>query len=433
MYRIWTQHGRTDELAATGKKKGGCVCETRYMSELGDAEILYEDILESKLSEDKGYRRVDVVSASPLIGSKPRTTTTEGDADEAAEPSTLHPAVQSIVRFLFEEASEIIMKSVAAKVTSRGIETPLGLLSLDQILAGERVLFDLDSVLHEHECRSLDAVTKRKVEALNSEFYSLIPAVLGKTKREVMTAVIDSPQAIQEKLELLQMMKDISKVTTASFGQQTHQSEIDRMYSATGAKLERVENGVALREIFTTLGGSGTGPVTQLRLPNGAKLANVFKVSRGDRERNAFREASRRLCGETPLLLHGSRSANCLGILSRGMLLPTLPHSADKARAPARSDFGYLGAGLYFTASPAVCLKYATAGRPASRAVAFAARVALGSVKRFRQVSPWLTAAPDGHDSCMGVAGAGSDWTEDEYAIYNTSQQQLEYLLEFTW
>lgn len=160
-YRIFTQHGRTEEL--TANKRG--TCETRYLSTLEDAEvatniyfllrcqILYTEILDDKLTQEKGYHKVDLLAVSSLIGSKSNADSQPAPViRELPTSSLLLPAVQNLVRyyftntiphrlsFVFAEASDALTKSITSKITTKGIETPLGIVSLDQIFRGEQVL-----------------------------------------------------------------------------------------------------------------------------------------------------------------------------------------------------------------------------------------------------------------------------------------------------
>jgi poly [ADP-ribose] polymerase len=63
------------------------------------------------------------------------------------------------------------------------------------------------------------------------------------------------------------------------------------------------------------------------------------------------------------------------------------------------------------------------------------ARVALGRERDFRKITYGLSAPPSGFDSCHGVrarSGVASDFADDEFVIYDSRRQRLEYLVEFT-
>ena len=61
--------------------------------------------------------------------------------------------------------------------------------------------------------------------------------------------------------------------------------------------------------------------------------------------------------------------------------------------------------------------------------------LALGKQAPFTKITYGLNSAPAGFDSAWGVrnkAGAPSQFADDEYVVYRTSQQRLDYLVEFT-
>jgi poly [ADP-ribose] polymerase len=60
--------------------------------------------------------------------------------------------------------------------------------------------------------------------------------------------------------------------------------------------------------------------------------------------------------------------------------------------------------------------------------------VALGKAKQYKKITYGLTAPPDGYDSCHGVRrkfARPSEFDDDEYVVYDTSQQHMKYLVEF--
>lgn len=180
------------------------------------------------------------------------------------------------------------------------------------------------------------------------------------------------------------------------------------------------------------------------------------------------------------LLFHGSRANNYVGLLSRGILLPKLVLSQGLTK---RTDFGYLGHGIYFSDNAYASVKYtvplataavassttssaapkggkrgrgkrggdvagdsaaaATSTITATNDEAAAAEdrrfmllvnVYCGRMKDYDRITPDLTHPPRGFDCCHGTPSDGtrpSDFTEDEYVIYDVDRQELEYLVEF--
>jgi poly [ADP-ribose] polymerase len=168
-------------------------------------------------------------------------------------------------------------------------------------------------------------------------------------------------------------------------------------------------------------------------------VLNIFKLKRKE-EQGPFARASK--VGNIKLLWHASRVENFLGLLSRGILTPMTLKLAARRRGgevSKRTDFGFLGAGLYFNDSSHASLRYATStsAQPNQRLLMLAVSVACGKVADFTEVQPFFTTPPAGCNSCHGVsraslaANATSDFENEEYVVYDAAQQKLEYLVEF--
>ncbi len=56
--------------------------------------------------------------------------------------------------------------------------------------------------------------------------------------------------------------------------------------------------------------------------------------------------------------------------------------------------------------------------------------VALGTCKEYAEVETGLTEAPEGYQSCCGVAGTNG-FAENEFVVYETRQYRIKYLIEF--
>ena len=99
-----------------------------------------------------------------------------------------------------------------------------------------------------------------------------------------------------------------------------------------------------------------------------------------------------------------------------------------------RSDEGWLGNGIYFGDAACASTFYTTPAKGGTRLMALAL-VALGEMKEYTKISYGLSAPPPGYHSCHGLRsrpGLRSQFEDDEYAVYQTNQQRLEYLVEFT-
>jgi hypothetical protein len=490
VFRVFTHYGRTDDLESdpdAGQK------EHRFYATLAEAQQSYEAIYRAKTSPSKGYKEVSL--ASSRIGSSkargtssghiddatiqkagaqkaataPETTKTPLDAeatkpppDAAAEPpreppaepappapalppswrrklmrlvgldgpqataisetreippppdtsaTPLHPRVAELVDYIYAEATSALTSTVAVKITAAGIETPLGILTLGQIEKGETILQELYELFQEKTKK------RDRLEQLSGEFYTVIPHRIGRTRVAVAAAVIDSLEAFEQKQETLQLMKDMLQVNGE--GNVLYHSQTHAQYQALRCDIGWVEPGsTTFRQIRDLVINS------QVKSKS-IKVVRVYTLRRAP-EWRAFTDK----VGNQRQLFHGSRIRNWVGILSRGIVLPKIAVSLGVNR----TDAGWLGNGIYFGDAACTSVFYTSPGRKKTRLMAVA-RVALGRVRDYYKITYGLAGPPSGYDSCHGVrnaAGRRSQFADDEYVIYDSSQQKLEYLVELT-
>ncbi len=461
-FRVYTHYGRTDDLETNpdaGQK------ESRYFDSLPEAESCYQQIYRQKTSPSKGYR--EVALASSKIGSARARGTSVGEIDpqtlariaegqsteenggvativESTEASAggkskaksgkkqtgidprpegipktplvskLHPGVQELVRYIYDEAKGALTETVSAKITANGIETPLGILTLGQIEKGETILKELYDLFQKRTSKS----RTEKLTNLSGEFYTVIPHRIGRSRQAVGAAVIDTLPAFEQKQQTLQLMKDMLQVNGEQ-GSVLYDSKVDQEYEALGAKLDWLDPTESeFKEISDYVIKS------QLNRRS-LKIKNLFRIRRHD-EWESYAES----IGNDRLLFHGSRISNWVGILSRGILLPKIVVSMGVHR----TDAGWLGHGIYFGDAACTSVSYTTPGRRKTRLMTVA-RVVLGKIKQYHKITYGLSKPPDGFDSCHGVRRqkkVKSEFDDDEFVIYDTNQQRLEYLVEFS-
>ncbi len=155
------------------------------------------------------------------------------------------------------------------------------------------------------------------------------------------------------------------------------------------------------------------------------KVGKHVSASPARRKQKAFTEKM----DNQRMLFHGSRIQNWVGLLSRGILLPKIVVSMGVHR----TDAGWLGHGIYFGDAACTSVFYTTPGRRKTRLMTVA-RVALGKVKQYHKITYGLSEPPKGYNSCHGIRrqkSVTSEFDDDEFVIYNTAQQKMEYLVEF--
>lgn len=426
VFRVFTHYGRTDDLdnnPNAGQK------ECRYAATLGEAQAIYDGIFREKTAASKGYKEVSL--ASSKIGSQKARGTSAGEIDaktvqrlaeqkvargEAPAPvkkgPELSPTVQQMVQYIYAEATNALTTSVNVKVTANGIETPLGILTLGQIEKGEAILQDLYKLFQS------TSKNRNKMIDLSGEFYTTIPHRIGRTRAAIDEAVIDSMEDFQAKTETLQLMKDMLQVNGDS-GSVLFDSKVGEQYDALKCDVVAIDrNHPTYTEIEQYVLKSRVRPAN-------IKIKNVFTLKRqGEHEVFTGHIDNQRL------LFHGSRIKNWVGILSRGILMPKIVVSMGVNR----TDAGWLGNGIYFGDASCTSSGYTSPGKSGSRYMALA-RVALGKMKEYHKITYGIAEAPAGYHSCHGVRAQGkvvSQFSDDEYVIYDSRQQKLDYLVEFT-
>lgn len=423
VYRVFTHYGRTDDLETNpnaGQK------ETRHAATEGEASAIYQSIYSEKTSPKKGYK--ELALASSKIGSQKARGTSAGEVDSktvaklaeqkaargeapAVKRSNLSSPVQNLVQYIYAEATEALTTTVQAKITAQGIETPLGVLTLGQIDKGDAILLEL------YDLFKKGSTNRSKMQDLSSDFYTMIPHRLGRTRAAIDSSTIDSLEDFNAKQETLQLMRDMLQVN-GDGGSVLYDSQVDAKYDALKCNIGFVERGTPEYERIES-----HVLKSQLKTKN-IKVLNVYTLRR-DSEHQVFTDD----ISNQRLLFHGSRIKNWVGILSRGILMPKIVVSLGVNR----TDAGWLGNGIYFGDASCTSAFYTSPGKPGTRFMALA-NVALGKMKDYTKITYGITAPPDGYHSCHGVRakpGVTSQFADDEYVIYDSRQQRLDYLVEF--
>jgi len=416
--RVFTHYGRTDDLE-TNPDAGTKEC--RYGGSMSETEAIYNAIFAQKTSKKKNYKEVSL--ASSKIGSQQARGTSSGEIDaktleaqaktgkekkkKKAKPSiTLTPPVAELVKYIFAEATNALTTTVAAKITAHGIETPLGVLTIGQIEKGEAILSKIHGAMTKKAGRS-------RLEELSGEFYTVIPHRIGRTRQAISAAVIDTMTQFGEKQDTLQLMRDMLQVNGEE-GSVLHNNETVDQYKSLGATLAHVspssKDWKRLADYVVK---------SQVKSKS-IKVKNIFTVRR-EQEHKEFTEHIK----NQRLLFHGSRIQNWVGLLSRGILMPKVVVKMGVNR----TDAGWLGNGIYFGDAACTSSYYTSSGRKGTRFMAIA-NVALGKMKNYNRITYGITAPPPGYDSCHGVRG--TEFSDDEYVIYDGKQQRMDYLVEFT-
>ncbi|EGG23652.1 hypothetical protein DFA_05786 [Cavenderia fasciculata] len=441
-YRIYTQFGRTNELKSSTKQH-------RYFFDYKECCDVYSSIYNNKTSEENGYKNVLVshsLIGSPLKLSKNTNTKdndnasnslsqyaniVDEDVERVKQRTYVSKEVSDLVSYVFEKSTRSLIGNFSVTFSDKGIETPLGVLSLDQVTKGETILKQIYSLMLDQDQQD-DDEENELIGKLSSEFYSVIPTKIGQTQKERARAQFKSLADVDNMMENVQLMKDLATTSERNKSNLVTGTLVDMKYESLGTTIHHChpsssDYGIVNRLLQKDLDPSSSSSTSSIT------LVNVYRLAKEEEEIN-FRED----IGNVKLLYHGTKSENIVGILVRGLLMPQIVLS----KGGKRSDFGHLGAGIYFGDNISTSLKF-TKGRKKvdrtivqQRAFLFVAMVALGDISEQFAVQPLIMNPPTGHHSIQGVKSTPSQpsyFTQDEFVIYSTDQQKLLYLLELKY
>ncbi|CAF3916857.1 unnamed protein product [Rotaria sordida] len=274
-------------------------------------------------------------------------------------------------------------------------------ITLKTIIEAEAALLDLKS-------------THNSTAAIR--FYSLIPH-----RSEYQLDLTKNRRALTEKIDLCQLLRDM--LTVNELTSWNIKAPIEAKYRALDCHIETVNSSTSEFKYVSKL--------IQSSIDSGEQIIihNIFSVTK-QTDALAF---STSLSNQRQLF-HGSKYANFLGILSRGLVMPKI---VVEELGVVRSDIGCLGYGIYFSDSASTSLKYTTAStiRPGRRLLCIC-QVALGKTANYYSFSSSLTKPPDDFHSTHGVKRSdenNSMFNDNEYAIYRVDQQHLLYIVEVSW
>lgn len=308
----------------------------------------------------------------------------------------LDKEVRELVEYIWKEAVGELQDIIAVPIKS---------IKTEQVAKAESVLLELKRLL------GVDAKND-EIQKLSDEFFThLAHNVLHQTP-------INTKHLISKKQELCQLIHDVISVSEGTNWSQRCPSEAK--YKALRCHIKHLKaDSPAYSHINQHILGSQKGK-------SDVEVLSVFEISRSIEE-SVFNEKMGSKC----LLFHSSLAHNFVGILSRGLLLPKV--IVDDCGG-SRTDVGFLGSGIYFADDASTSAKYSKPSKCKGSRLMLINEVALGKCLDLFKHQTELSVAPAEYDSVHGVRATNdvkSDFKDDEYAIYDTNQQRLRYLIEF--
>ena len=280
--------------------------------------------------------------------------------------SKLNIRVQELIKLIFD------IKMFESTLVSYDIDVkkmPLGKISKSQIKKGYEVLEEIEQVLKGNN-------RKKQLEDLCSRFYTVIPHNFGMR----LPPVIKDLEALQQKMDLLEVIGDIEVAQRLLEEEKKNKNEIEHPIDA---KYKLLNNDVTAVEKSTKEYERIENYLNNTLESYKLELLDVFKVNRAGEIEN-FKEYDE--IKERKLLWHGSKVAVFASILTNGLKI--MPHSG-----------GRVGRGLYFADIVAKSASYC--GIHNKIGLILLNEVALGKQHIIKQDDSSLVKAPKGFDSVL--------------------------------
>ncbi|KAI5680455.1 hypothetical protein M9H77_01682 [Catharanthus roseus] len=283
-----------------------------------------------------------------------------------------------VAKFISLICNISMMKQQMLEIGYNAEKLPLGKLSKSTILKGYDVLKRIADVIGQ---------TDRKIiEQLSGEFYTVIPHDFG--YRKMREFVIDTPQKLKCKLEMVEALGEIEVATKLLEDDIGMQDPLYSQYKRLHCELTPID--VDSQE-FSMIQKYVINTHAKTHLDYTVDIVQIFRVSReGETER--FQKFSK--TGNRMLLWHGSRLTNWAGILSQGL----------RIAPPEAPVTGYMfGKGVYFADMFSKSANYCCSSRKSTAGVLLLCEVALGDMAELLTANYDADKLPQGKLSTKGV------------------------------
>lgn len=435
-YVTWNRWGRVGEV---GQNKPS------YFADVASAKKDFEKKFKDKTKNNWSDRENFTAHAGKYTMIEVEHDDEEEDTGEAmvkvdtvdgvvkkVKPCSLDKPTQDLMTLIF---SSDMFKEAMQTMNLDVKKMPLGKLSKAQIAKGFDALEDLQAALDRK-------AKKAQLSELSSRFYTIIPHNFGRQT----PPVIDSPEVLQAKKDMLLVLADIELAQTlqADKVKQEQESQLEEVphpldvdYELLKCQLNLLDpNSEEYKVIDKYV--KNTGP-TYRQL----KILDVWRVDR-DMEEERLKE--HKDIGNRRLLWHGTNVAVVAAILKSGLRI--MPHSG-----------GRVGRGIYFASENSKSAGYVGCTSK-GLGIMFLNEVALGREHHITKDDPSLRKAPAGYDSVVARGSTepdpkkdyeltldgrkitvpqgppkkmpefeGSHFSQSEYLVYKESQARLRYLL----
>jgi len=367
----------------------------------------------------------------------------EGEADE---PSKLDPRVNDVVSMISDKK---LMTTTMQKFDVDTKKLPLGKISSLQIVLAHTQLKEIKKWV-EADRSSLRAAgiaepekfLDIKLTGLSSNFWTLIPYSCGRNR----PPVINTPEQVEKYVDLLEVLENLEIAGTIF----KRTNNLDDIYDGLEAEITGVDKDSDEWNMIVKYMTNTHAPTHNYNL----ELLDAFRIDKSahdEHDRDGYFDS----LSDHRLLIHGSRMANYMGILSEGLRIP---------KPTQVSNGSVLGLGAYFADSISKSFNYCQPGETGNvgfivlcevalgdnphvvqhatfdqrPTAGYTSRIALGNTTPDPGASGEISTAstekvlvPYGplKDATLPTSG-GSGFRYNEFVIYDSRQYRFRYLLK---
>ncbi|XP_040278398.1 protein mono-ADP-ribosyltransferase PARP4 [Bufo bufo] len=343
---------------------------------------------------NKGFTQIDRIPLqAENLASKALQKVLLGEAINITE---LSPEVAGLVESIWVDAVGHLDSILSCPVEN---------ISLNDLSKAEGILCQVRNALIKKD-------KEEDIHQMMQEFYRFIPHKEKKQNKINM-------KLLTVKQDLCQVIRDMINVCETSLSKHTPTSTAK--YQALRCRIEHIHpDSAECLQVKQDI----------LDQNHSNRLFNILRVFRVGRLSEAMNFRSE--LGNVKSLLHASSPCNFVGILSRGLMMPKI---VVEEFGGERTDTGNLGSGIYFSDSISTSVKYSQPSDITGSRLLVVCDVALGKSTDVFRRDYTITEPPSGFHSVHGVQqkdGVNSDFTDDEYVVYNVNQVEMKYIVQFS-
>ncbi|KAK8793308.1 hypothetical protein WA158_004667 [Blastocystis sp. Blastoise] len=337
---------------------------------------------------------------------------------------TLPDSIQEVLHLLYN------IKQFNEEMEEEGLDInkmPLGELDSSTITKGYKVLLEIEKVLKNK--------SKKDLDDLSSEFYTLIPHNFG--RRHMSAFRLDTLIALQKKIDLLSCLSNLKQYSVIEKKNvASTEDPLTVKYNNLRCSLTPLDPKSKIYDYIISYANVRGNTHSYLKF----KVLNVFAMNRLDEVCNITIGNK----GTKKLLWHGTQLVNCVSILSRGLLIAP----------PEATITGHMfGKGVYFADIISKSAQYCRASRTYPRCFMLLAEVDTGRENELIHADYNANSDLKGFDTVKGCgSNVPSKWIDyegvsipngpikhlsenydllyNEYIVYDTNRISLKYLVE---